>query len=174
LGAAVRKGRAKFLEQFPSCAATDLIDRMPDPGAPGTVVACRLDWSETERAAHQESLSLHRDLIALRRSDPVIALQGEHGARIDGAVLSGECFAVRFQAPDGDDRLLIVNLGRDLRLRPLPEPVMAAPEDKRWTVLFSTESPRYGGGGTPAVDDQGEGWHIPGHAAVLLQGVAVT
>jgi maltooligosyltrehalose trehalohydrolase len=174
LGAAVRKGRAKFLAQFPSCATLEAIDRMPDPGSPGTVAACRLDWTETGRAAHQESLALHRDLIALRRSDPVIALQGEHGGHIDGVVLSAECFAVRFQAPDGDDRLLIVNLRRDLRLRPMPEPALAPPEDKRWTVLFSTENPRYGGGGTPAVDDQGEGWHIPGHAAVLLQGVAVT
>jgi maltooligosyltrehalose trehalohydrolase len=117
---------------------------------------------------------MHRDLIALRRSDPIIAAQGEHGVQIDGAVLSGECFAVRFAAQGADDRLLIVNLGRALQLRPLPEPALAPPDGKRWTILWSSENPRYGGSGTPAVDDQGQGWHIPGHAAVLLHGVAVT
>ena len=88
-------------------------------------------------------------------------------------MLSGECFALRFAGP-AEDRLLLVNLGRDLRLRPLAEPVMAPPDGKRWTTLWSSEHPRYGGSGAPAVEDQGEGWLLPGQAAVLWQGVAVT
>jgi maltooligosyltrehalose trehalohydrolase len=168
----VRQGRAKFLAQFPSCATPEVQDRMPDPGAPETAAACRLDWSEPGRAPHQQILALHRDLIALRRSDPVIAAQGE-GVQIDGAALASECLALRLAGP-GEDRLLIVNLGPDLHLRPLPQPLLAPPEGQRWTTGWSSESPRYGGAGAPLLEDQGEGWRIPGHAAVLLQGVAVT
>ena len=52
------------------------------------------------------------DLLRLRRKDPVFAAQAAHG--IDGAVLGPEAFLLRFFAPDGDDRLLLVNFGRDL------------------------------------------------------------
>ena len=165
----VRKGRAEFLAQFRRCTTPELRDRLPDPGAAETVAACRLDWSETGRTAHQASLALHRDLLALRRSDPVIAAQGEHGVRIDGAVLARECLALRLGTP-ADERLLIVNLGPDLNLRPLPEPLLAPPEGKAWTLLWSSESPRYGGDGTPPLDGGAEGWRIPGTAAVLLGG----
>ena len=51
-----------------------------------------------------------------------------HSARltIDGAVLgpAGVCIS-RFFAPDGADRLLVVNLGRDLHMNPAPEPLLA-------------------------------------------------
>ena len=33
------------------------------------------------------------------------------------------------------------------------------------------EDPRYDGGGTPPLEGQ-DGWHIPGHAAVVLQPTA--
>ena len=70
-------------------------------------------------------------------------------------------------ADDGDDRLLLVNLGRDLHLDPAPEPLLAPPEGRRWSVLWSSEDPRYGGGGTvpPETEDN---WRIPGEAAVVL------
>jgi maltooligosyltrehalose trehalohydrolase len=167
----VRKGRADFLSQFPGCKTQEVRDRLSDPGAPETFAGCRLDWAEPVREAHQQSLALHRDLIALRQSDPIIAAQAEHGVQLDGAVLAEECFALRFVGAT-EERLLIVNLGRDLRLSVVAEPLLAPPEERRWSVLWSSESPRYGGRGTQP--DQGEGWSIPGHATVLLQGVTVT
>jgi maltooligosyltrehalose trehalohydrolase len=170
LRAMVRKGRAEFLSQFRRCATPESRDQMLDPGMPETVSACRLDWSEPARPMHQRTLALHRDLLALRRSDPVIAAQGEHGVHIDGAALGPECFLLRHATPAGDDRLLVVNLGRDLDLRPAPEPLLAPPDSKRWSVLWSSESSRYGGDGTPPMDADGDGWRILGHAAVLLQG----
>jgi hypothetical protein len=41
------------------------------------------------------------------------------------AVLGDEAFVLRFFGRDGDDRLLLVNLGRDLRLDPVPELLLA-------------------------------------------------
>jgi maltooligosyltrehalose trehalohydrolase len=38
----------------------------------------------------------------------------------------------------------------------------------RWETIWSSEDPRYGGGGTPAVESEERGWHFPGHCAVVL------
>ncbi|MND09253.1 hypothetical protein D3C83_324220 [compost metagenome] len=60
-----------------------------------------------------------------------------------------------------------MNLSRDLVLRHAPEPLLAPPETHRWATLWSSEDPRYGGGGTPAMETE-ESWNIPGQAAVAL------
>lgn len=149
LAEAVRKGRAEFLSQFPSIAADEVRKRLADPGAPSTFKRCRLDLRERERNAW--AYALHRDLLRLRREDAVFRAQ-RPGA-LDGAVLGPEAFVLRWFADDGGDRLLVVNLGRDLRLDPSPEPLLAPPECMRWAALWSSEDPVYGGAGTPKVDE---------------------
>jgi maltooligosyltrehalose trehalohydrolase len=163
LGAAVFSGRRDFMAQFPSSAAPEMGEALADPGDEATFRACRL--GRPAGGAHAELRALHRDLLALRREDPVLSLQGERG--LDGAVLGAEALCLRFFAGDGGDRLLLVNLGRDLPLVPAPEPLLAPPEGRAWRRLLSTEDPRYGGRGTPPVEDEG-GWRLPGHAAVLF------
>jgi maltooligosyltrehalose trehalohydrolase len=124
-----------------------------------------LDFSEVEK--HHEIYLLHRDLLRLRREDPVISRQGKDG--FDGAVLSASAFVVRFFSPGyRDDRLLVVNLGMDLALNPAPEPLLGSPASTEWQVLWSTEDPRYGGCGTAPLDSD-ENWNIPARAAVVLQ-----
>jgi maltooligosyltrehalose trehalohydrolase len=86
---------------------------------------------------------------------------------VDGAVLAEETILLRYFGGNGDDRLLLVNLGRDLHLDPAPEPLLAPPEGKIWELLWSSENPRYGGPGTPPVYSE-ENWRIPGNAAVVL------
>jgi maltooligosyltrehalose trehalohydrolase len=86
---------------------------------------------------------------------------------MDGAVLGAEAFVLRFFGTHGDDRLLVVNLGRALHLNPAPEPLLAPPEGMDWAILWSTEDPRYGGCGTAPLEDEGD-WQLPGHAAVVL------
>jgi maltooligosyltrehalose trehalohydrolase len=83
-------------------------------------------------------------------------------------VLSPQTLLLRFFVDAGDDRLLIVNLGADLRLDPAPEPLLAPPAASEWATLWSSENPKYGGTGTPPLDTQ-DNWRIPGHAAVVLQ-----
>lgn len=159
----VRDGRAKFLSQFPSLASPEARTWLADPGSPSTFERCKLDHAERER--HAETLSLHQDLIRLRRRDPVFRAQRPGG--VDGAVLAPEAFVLRFFGEEGDDRLLLVNLGRDLPLDPDPEPMLAPPEGSRWAVVWSSEDPRYGGGGTP-LPDREENWRLPSHAAVVM------
>ena len=163
LAAKVRAGRGEFLEQFRSLATEPMQRRLHDPADPAAFGRCKLDFAE--RRTHAPVYALHRDLLRLRREDPVFRAQA--GERLHGAVLGPEAFLLRFFGAGGDDRLLLVNLGRDLHLDPAPEPLLAPPADRRWRVLWSSEDPCYGGTGTPEPDTE-QNWRIPGRAAVVL------
>ena len=110
--------------------------------------------------------ALHRDLLRVRREDRVIASLAR-GA-VDGAVLGGDAFVLRYFGGAEGDRLLLVNLGRDLRFAPAPEPLLAGPDRRPWRVLWCSEDARYGGSGAPEPESVDGGWRIPGEAAVLL------
>ena len=84
------------------------------------------------------------------------------------AVIAPEAFCLRYFSAEHGDRLLVVNLGIRLDLAPAPEPLLAPPAGKRWRMLWSSECVEYGGYGTPRLDQEGSGWHIPAQAAVLL------
>jgi maltooligosyltrehalose trehalohydrolase len=121
---------------------------------------------------HQADYLLHKDLLRLRREDAVISKQGANG--LDGAVLSESCLVIRYFSPTfEDDRLLVVNLGTELRLDPAPEPLLGPPAMKRWTKLWSSEDARYGGCGTAELDSD-LNWIIPGQAALVLQPILIS
>jgi maltooligosyltrehalose trehalohydrolase len=162
-GEQVRKGRIEFLEQFRSLRNPDIQDVVPDPIDPQTFERCKLNQSE--RKSHVECYNLHRDLLRLRRADQVFGAQ--RADWIHGAVLGPDAFVLRFLGRELGDRLLLINFGRDLTLVEVPEPLLAPPEDSHWEILWSSESPRYGGNGTPELETN-EFWLIPGHAAVVL------
>jgi maltooligosyltrehalose trehalohydrolase len=163
LGRLIRKGREEFLSQFPNIASEEMSEYLADPRSPETFESCRLDWAEFDR--NVEAVALHRDLLQLRRDDPAFARQ--QPGTLDGAMLGPEAFVLRFFGDAGDDRLLLVNLGLDLDLRSIPDPLVAPPEDSLWYVLWSSEHPSYGGSGTPPIETE-SGWHLPGHAAVVM------
>ena len=73
---------------------------------------------------------------------------------------------MRFFA-QGADRLLIVNLGPDLTLQPAPEPLVAPLEGQAWQILWSSEAPAYGGGGTPRLYRNGY-LRLPAESALVL------
>ncbi|HYG91000.1 MAG TPA: malto-oligosyltrehalose trehalohydrolase [Azospirillum sp.] len=160
----VAKGRGEFLEQFPSIATPAMQRQLAVPHDPATFERCKLDHAE--RKTHAWATALHRDLLRLRREDPVFRAQKPCG--LDGAVLGEEAFVLRFFGEDGADRLLLVNLGRDLHLDVVPEPLLAPPLERRWRLLWSSEDVAYGGGGTPDIETDGD-WYLPGHAAVVLE-----
>jgi maltooligosyltrehalose trehalohydrolase len=159
----VREGRIQLLSQFRSLAQPEMREYHIDPGDPATFDKCKLDFRERQR--HRPIYEMHRDLLRLRREDPVFRMQ-KRGA-VDGAVLSDEILVLRFFGGNGDDRLLLVNLGHDLHFDPAPQPLLAPPENGAWRLLWSSEDPRYRGAGTPPVHSV-ENWRIPGHAAVVL------
>jgi maltooligosyltrehalose trehalohydrolase len=163
LAQAVRKGRAEFLAQFRSLGTPEMQRLLPDPADRATFEKCKLDLDERED--HFAAYTLHCDLLRLRRDDPVFSKAS--AGLLDGAILASEAFLIRWFDDLQGDRLLVVNLGADLHLSITPEPLLAPPGGHYWDILWSSENPKYGGLGTPALETE-EGWRIPGHAAVVL------
>jgi maltooligosyltrehalose trehalohydrolase len=167
LAVMVRDGRADFLAQFPSLAEPKTRPAIPDPHAPETFARCKLDLTEVER--HAWAVELHRDLLRLRREEPAFRRQQARG--VDGAVLGPEAMALRFFGENpGEDRLLLFNLGVDLECGSMPEPLLAPPLDCRWQVRWSSEDPRYGGGGIGTLELEAA-WMLLGHSAMVLDPV---
>ncbi|UEM06843.1 malto-oligosyltrehalose trehalohydrolase (plasmid) [Skermanella rosea] len=161
----VAEGRREFLSQFPSLATPAMQALLAPPGAEETFLGSKLDPAERDREPNARWYALHRDLLRLRREDAVFRTQRKGG--MDGAVLGREAFCLRFFGEGGDDRLMLVNLGRDLTLTVLPEPLLAPPLGREWRLLWSSEDPAYGGNGTPEVETA-ERWHVAGGSAAVL------
>ncbi len=160
----VAQGRREFLEQFPSVSTPAMRRQLALPHDPATFERCKLDL--TERETNGWAIALHRDLLRLRREDPVFRAQKPQG--LDGAVLGEEAFMLRFFGEGGTDRLLLVNLGRDVHLDVAPEPLLAPPAGRCWRLMWSSEAVAYGGVGAPAIETEGD-WLLPGQAAVVLE-----
>lgn len=159
----VREGRCKFLAQFQSLKDPRNRSILADPSDPATFERSKLDFADRER--NREIYQMHRDLLRLRREDPVIRSQAAEG--IDGAVLGPEAFVLRWFSADGEDRLLVVNFGADLHLDAAPEPLLAPPRGMEWETIWSSESQCYGGMGTYPLETE-QNWRIPGQSAVLM------
>ena len=110
--------------------------------------------------------------VRLRREEP--ALRGRWPGGLDGAVLGNHVFALRYFAPGGDDRLIVVNFDSDLHVEVAPEPLLAPPAGTRWELAWSSEYPRYGGTGALPLESPDESWRIPGRTTSLLRPVRWT
>jgi maltooligosyltrehalose trehalohydrolase len=164
----VKEGRIQFLSQFPSLARPETRACLVDPGDESVFRRCKLNFEE--RRLHADLYGMHKDLLRLRREDPVFSAQRPRG--VDGAVLGEEAFVLRFFGEGGDDRLLLVNLGRDLHFDPAPEPLLAPPENRLWETIWSSEDPAYGGCGSPYPDGP-DNWRLPAHAALAMRPKAI-
>jgi maltooligosyltrehalose trehalohydrolase len=163
LATAVSEGREKFLLQFANLDTPEMKACFQDPESDVTMCKSRLDPSEQSR--HPDIVRLHTDLLALRRTDPVIS-RGANGS-IDGAVLGDGCFVLRYLTHSDNDRLLVVNIGAGTDLPHLPEPLVAPHAGHQWQVKWSSESPIYGGSGSSTPDRFGA-WHVLGESTQLL------
>ena len=160
----IRKGRFKFLAQFPSLSNEETQKILPAPDDPEIFSRCKLDFSE--RQTNRQFYDLHLDLIKLRRENSSFCAQ--KAGSLDGAVLGPASFVLRYFANDNDDCLLVVNLGIRQKLEPVPEPLLAPPLGFEWETLWTSESPRYGGPGAVPVATQDE-WVLPAEATVALR-----
>jgi maltooligosyltrehalose trehalohydrolase len=162
----VRRGRESFLKQLPALSDPAALVQLPVPNDPNTLAACRLDWTDLETNAH--AVALHRDLIRLRRSDETLNRAARTGD-LDGSVVGPAVFLLRYFGENSrDDRLLLVNLGSDLDLDSVPDPLFAPPSGYDWAPKWSSEDPRYGGGGSRPVNLKGR-WVLSGETALFLQ-----
>ncbi len=163
LASLVEAGRIKFLGQFPSLKDRDMVAQIASPHDPHTFERCKLDFSE--RISHSAEYQLTKDLLKLRRTHPGFQPPSRG---VDGAVIGPRAFVLRYYFGGDQDRLLVVNLGQDLDLPVLPEPLVAPPFNRHWEVLLSTEEPKYGGSGVRSPDREDGGWFVPGEVAIVL------
>ncbi len=155
--------RKSFLSQFESIAFVNG-PIVPEPSNPRAFLSCKLNFGE--RISNKQYYSLHCDLLNLRKNDPVFKTSGRK--RIDGAVLGREIFIIRFFGlTPSNDRLLIINLGRDIQLYPDPEPLSVPPLNRKWKLLWYSEDPKYGGNGA-MLPNEDEVWNISGHTAFFM------
>ncbi len=169
LGDQVYSGRREFLSQFRSLAQPEMQAEIGSPNDPAAFEQSKLDLSEREK--NFRIYRLYKELIALRRADPV--LRRPKARAMDGAVLSDKAFLLRYFDSQHGDRLAIFNLGADLHFDPAPEPLLAPPAGAAWSLRWSSEDPKYGGNGTPPPDSE-DNWRIPAYSALLLVPQAAT
>jgi maltooligosyltrehalose trehalohydrolase len=165
LAEAVRKGRLEFLAQFPALTDAETRDVLPDPDDEASFRACRINWSG--HPGSEEARLLHTDLLALRRTDPVLAGLGSPATRVAASALSADIVLLRYTAGD-EERLLLVNLGPRTTLR-MNDPLLApASREVRWDVMWCSERAVYGGAGVaPLADDRP--WTLQGYCAWLFR-----
>ncbi|HEY7001040.1 MAG TPA: alpha-amylase family glycosyl hydrolase, partial [Candidatus Udaeobacter sp.] len=163
---AIRKGRAEWLAPFLSMSEDEALESLPVPDDPTVFERCKLDFSEREK--NREIYNLHIDLLKLRREDSRFRQQIPAG--VDGAVLGTASFVLRYFSKEGDDRLLLVNLGQSQVLHPASEPLLAPSSRCTWKTLWTSESPRYGGTHIVATATR-EQWVLPGESTIALRPV---
>jgi maltooligosyltrehalose trehalohydrolase len=161
----VFNGRREFFKQFASISSPEIQAMLPTPSSLETFEKCKLNF--LERKLHFQDYDLHRDLLRLRKDDPIF--NHARPDAVDGAVINQDAFMIRFFGEEGsyDGRLLLVNFGIDIYLSPCPEPLLAPTEGFDWEVLWSSENPRYGGGGIPPLLTN-QNWCLLGHSAIVL------
>jgi maltooligosyltrehalose trehalohydrolase len=162
------RGRAKLLAPFLSLSEEQTLARLPAPDDREVFSRCKLNFSEREK--NRELYDLHIDLLKLRREDSRFRLPSS--GEIDGAVLGPASFVLRYFSGDNDDRLLLVNFGEREVLHPASEPLLAPPLDCRWKMLWSSDSPRYGGAGGAATVAPSQ-CILPAESAVAVRPVSV-
>jgi len=139
LATLVAEGRRIFLEQFPSIKS--LHGKLDRPDDLATFERCKLD--HREREAHAEVVTMHRELLRLRR---------ELIGHVRGAVIGPDAFVLRY-----DNALLIINLGDEVRMDVVDEPLLAVP--RKWEVRWSSEN---------TLIEIETTWRVPARYAVLL------
>lgn len=162
LARSVRQGRLEFLTQFPR-VATDARAEIADPAERATFEQCLLEHEE--RVRNGEILALHRDLLAIRHSDPTLCAS----LRPESVPLADDLLVLRWLNGGLGDRLLVVNLGRTRRIATPSDPLLAPPARARWRVTWASEHPAYGGDGVPPLEGTPGGpWTVPAECAYLL------
>jgi maltooligosyltrehalose trehalohydrolase len=140
LGELVTRGRRQEFAKFAAFRDPTSRSRIPDPQNVQTFLDSRLRASE--RVSNGSMLRLHRDLIRLRRTDPVLAQCDRANTR---AIAVGERCVVIRRWSDIGERILIANAGAS-QLFDLDGLDLEWPErNRRWRLVLSTGWRRYGG-----------------------------
>jgi maltooligosyltrehalose trehalohydrolase len=129
LAVLVRDGRRREFQHFAAFKDEARRAAIPDPNAPETFAASRLDFAQAHQPPHGAILALHRDLLALRKQyvTPGIPQCRSEG----GAAIESKAVCAAWRLGTGDLLTLATNLGAE-------PAVFARPNG---TLLFGAEPP---------------------------------
>jgi maltooligosyltrehalose trehalohydrolase len=165
LAEAVRQGRLEFLSQFPALRDAETREVLPDPADEVSYRTCRINWCG--HPGSEEARLLYTDLLSLRRSDAVLSGLGTPATQIATSAPTQDVVLLRYSAGD-EERLILVNLGREMTLR-MNDPLLAPPSRQRcWTMTWCSERAVYGGTGVAAIAQEGS-WTLQANCAWMFR-----
>lgn len=149
LGMAITAGRRQEFRHFNEFADPAFVEAIPDPQSRETFQRSKLDWTEVERSPHQEILTLHQALLALRRRIRNL----DAGAGVYRAdALSATTLALTYGKVSSAQLLLVVHLGAGEKVG-LEKGTLGF-RGAVGAALFSTEDPEFCRDGRPPVISQ--------------------
>jgi maltooligosyltrehalose trehalohydrolase len=134
LGTRVTAGRREEFKDFPEFSDPARRAQIPDPQAPETFDASRLQWAERTESVHASSLALYTALLHLRRSHP--AFKASESAAGDAVAAGPYALVVRREA--GAERFYVV-----VRLRESGSVIVEGMTGASLELVLSTEDPRF-------------------------------
>jgi maltooligosyltrehalose trehalohydrolase len=134
LGRLVTEGRRGEFSRFAAFADPANRERIPDPQAPRTFEASRLDWREREREPHASTLTLYQALLALRRNEPSLRAPGDCAAE---AIGPDTLAVVRASGADTMALVLCLSGPQQVDLSQLPS-IGSAPR-AAWSMALTTD-----------------------------------
>jgi maltooligosyltrehalose trehalohydrolase len=168
LGRLVTEGRRKEFAGFKAFDDPRMRATIPDPQAESTFLVSKLDLSERE--THAGTLALYRELLRLRREDPVLAVNDRRRTE----ALAASAQTVVIHRWDGDEhRVLVASFGQAVAMPPAWLERVAGGPDAHWELLLSTDETRFGGEGRePSIDAERRTLTMPPRTAALFRFVA--
>ena len=165
-----RPGAAKFLSQFPAFATEEFRRAHPDPANRSTFERQQTRLGRSPRA---------RSGVRLAQGFAHAATRGSRcsggSVRIGSKRPPSERIASSCVISRGGGRRLGSAGDRQFRasscsIRPRPSRSWRLPLRCRWELMWTSETVRYGGRSTPAVETP-DGWNLPAETAVVLRAV---
>jgi maltooligosyltrehalose trehalohydrolase len=139
LGRLVTEGRRKEFARFLEFRDPKVALSIPDPQSIATFMRSKLDWDEVARPSHLELLTLYRECLRLRASDPALRPASRSGWEVPDLGVA----ALRYFGAECE-WIILVHLAST--------PLAVTLPDAHWTRILSTNETRFGGSGRSGFD----------------------
>ncbi len=148
LGRLVTEGRRREFKGFAAFGDEASIKRIPDPQAESTFNASKLDWKEADEGMHAQTRALYKEALRLRREDAALR-QRRDRANWQAVDLGGEAVSLVYTDPGSGEMCMVV-----FNLTGGATGVMGIDQGPSFSLIFSSNEPRFGGSGVTAFDPE--------------------
>ena len=161
----VTAGRRREFAGFEAFRNRATLEQIPDPQDEQTFLQSKLDWSEPAHGTHASTLALYKACLALRQR--IDAFRPDTRAGWEVRPFEDHAGVLRFI--DGETHYLVIfalggpgngtSVGSSRKLA----------ADRQWTLLLSSEEPRFGGNGS-GFDERGQSCSFSSPVTMVLSG----